>query len=75
MDIKEKYEELDDLVFKLREIVDYIKLEDYKEDLQQILWRAEDDYKEVEEQWEKEQEEESKKELKERNREYWNSQF
>jgi len=70
MDIKEKYDEYEDLIFKLKEIVEYTKLEDYKADLQQMLWNAEDDFKEIEEQWYEEQEKEWQEELRERNREY-----
>ena len=75
MDIQEKYDEYNDLIFKLQLITENTKLKDYKEDIEQILWKAEDEFKEIEEQRQQELEKEWEQDEKERNREYWNSQF
>lgn len=75
MDIQEKYDEYSSMIFQLQVIIDNLKLKDYKEDLEQILWKAEDEFKEIEEQRQQELEKEWEQEDRQQNREYWNSQF
>lgn len=71
MDIKEKYDEYEYLMFNLKEIIEHTKLKGYKEELQQMLYYAEDEFKEVEEAWNQELEAEwEQDEKEERNREY-----
>lgn len=75
MDIQEKYDEYSSMIFQLQVIIDNLKLKDYKEDLEQILWKAEDEFKEIEEQRQQELEKEWEQEDRQENREYWKSQF
>lgn len=75
MDIQEKYDEYSSMIFQLQVIIDNLKLKDYKEDLEQILWKAEDDFKEIEEKRQQELEKEWEQEDRQENREYWKSQF
>lgn len=71
MDIKEKYDEYEYLMFNLKEIIEHTKLKGYKEELQQMLYYAEDEFKEVEEAWNQELGAEwEQDEKEERNREY-----
>ena len=75
MDIQEIYDEYSSMIFQLQVIIDNLKLKDYKEDLEQILWKAEDDFKEIEEKRQQELEKEWEQEDRQENREYWKSQF
>lgn len=70
MDYEDRYDELYNIVSMLNVLVDEIRNEDYKEELRQIKWRAEDEMREVEELLDVEAREEFELELRERECEY-----
>lgn len=68
--IQEKYDDLDNLIANLENAIDETDLEDYKEDLQQILFSAQDEFEQVEAEKDEEEAREYEIEMKEREREY-----
>lgn len=69
--MQDKYDELDNIVRTLDELIDNISDEDYKNELRETKYRAEKEMEEVEERLRKEQKEEEE----EQEREYYNSKF
>ena len=59
-DAQEKYDELENIIITLKVLIDEVLDEDYKEDIRDILWRAEDEIELYEEILQKEYEEEEK---------------
>ena len=70
MDNQEKYDELYNIYTTLRDLADETVDEDYKESLQEIMWRAEDEMRDVEEILEEEERREAEIEMREREFEY-----
>lgn len=68
--IQEKYDDLYNLISNLESAIDETDMEDYKEDLQQILFSAQDEFEKVEEEKDEEEAREYEIEIKEREREY-----
>lgn len=68
--ILEKYDDLCNLISNLENAIDETDLEDYKEDLQQILFSAQDEFEQVEAEKDEEEAREYEIEMKEREREY-----
>ena len=54
MDMQKKYDDLDNIISTIRILVDEIDDEDYKEQLQYIQFKAEDEIKEVDAELQKE---------------------
>lgn len=74
MDLEEKYDDLYNLVLNLKMAVEETKILDYKEPLQDMLCRAEEELKELEEEKEARETEEARKEEYQRQCEYRNMQ-
>lgn len=75
MNKRDRYDELDNLITTLDVLIDEITSKDLKEDLISLKSQYYDEREELEEEISAEDLKEAEKELKERNREYWNSQF
>lgn len=71
MDNQEKYDELDNIIQTLDLLIDDITDKNYKDELSEIKYQAEDEIEEIEKLLDKEQ----KTEQKMLEREYWASQF
>lgn len=68
--MEEKYEDLINLIHNLEITIEETNLEGYKEDLQQMLLIAQDEFKEVEAEKDEQESKEYEIEMKEREREY-----
>ena len=72
----EKIEEIEDIIYYLDELIDKIKFDkDLKVDLQQMKYAKEDELEELKERQAEISTREYEEDLKERNKEYWASQF
>ena len=71
MDLQERYDELDNVESTLRRLIHDIEDKDYKEDLYQIMFKAEDEKKEIEPKLQAMYD----REEREQERLYWATQF